>query len=144
MGKKDTGEKRLEDYADVFADIVNVLAFHGERLLHEEDIIPGPTESIYDDETGVSRNQFRDVLKYDMRGQAIISVIGLENQSIVDSDMVLRVMKYNAASYQQQIDRKERYRRPVFTLVLYFGSKRWSGPKTVMEALKVDDISYGK
>lgn len=144
MGKKDIGEKRLEDYADVFADIVNVLAFHGERLLNEEDIVPGPTESAYEDEAGGVRCQFRDVLKYDMRGRTIISVIGLENQSEVDRDMALRVMKYNAASYQSQIDREDQYRRPVFTLVLYFGSRRWSGPKTVMETLKLDDISYGK
>lgn len=144
MGKKDLGEKRLEDYADVFADIVNVLAFHGERLLKEEDIVPGPTESIYTDETGTLRSQYRDVLKYDRKGETVISVIGLENQSRVDRDMVLRVMKYNAASYQSQIDQGEAFRRPVFTLVLYFGNKRWSGPKTVTEALKLDDISYGK
>lgn len=59
MGKKDIGEKRLEDYADVFADIVNVLAFHGERLLNEEDIVSGPTESAYEDEAGGVRCQLK-------------------------------------------------------------------------------------
>ena len=29
MGEKDITEKTLEDYADVFADIVNVLLFDG-------------------------------------------------------------------------------------------------------------------
>lgn len=144
MGKKDLSEKRLEDYEDVFADIVNVLAFHGERLLREDNLTAAPTESVYDDETGVLRSQFRDVLKYDKPGNTIISVIGLENQSSTDQDMVLRVMKYNAASYQAQIDRGEKHRRPVFTLVLYFGLTPWSGPRTVMESLKLDDIPYGK
>lgn len=144
MGEKDLSEKRLEDYADVFADIVNVLAFQGERLLREDNLIPGSTESLYKDETGALRSQLRDVLKYDMSGNTVISVIGLENQTDMDYDMVFRIMKYNAASYQSQIDRGEEHRRPVFTLVLYFGSKPWSGPMTVMEALKLDDIPYGK
>ena len=33
MGQKDSSEKLLEDYSDVFADIVNVLLFHGERKI---------------------------------------------------------------------------------------------------------------
>lgn len=49
MGKKDLGEKLLEDYADVFADIINVLIFHGKRLLKEDDIVDGPTASRYKD-----------------------------------------------------------------------------------------------
>ena len=33
MAQKDMTEKRLENFADVFADIVNVLLFHGKRLI---------------------------------------------------------------------------------------------------------------
>ena len=32
MGEKDKAERMLENYADVFADIVNVLMFGGKRL----------------------------------------------------------------------------------------------------------------
>ena len=39
-------------------------------------------------------------------------------------------------------DSKSAYRRPVFSLVLYFGKDRWTGPKTIMEALKTDDLPY--
>ena len=38
MGEKDISEKVLEDYDDVFADIVNVLLFHGERLVKEDEL----------------------------------------------------------------------------------------------------------
>ena len=31
MAEKDLSEKLLEEYDDVFADIVNVLLFHGKR-----------------------------------------------------------------------------------------------------------------
>ena len=33
MGEKDMSEKILEDYNDVFSDIVNVLLFHGQELI---------------------------------------------------------------------------------------------------------------
>ena len=33
MGQKDIVEKMLEDYPDVFADIINVLIFHGEPVV---------------------------------------------------------------------------------------------------------------
>lgn len=36
MGEKDIAEKVLEDYNDVFADIVNVLLFQGEQIVKPE------------------------------------------------------------------------------------------------------------
>ena len=33
MGQKDIAEKTLEEYNDVFADIVNVLIFNGKRTV---------------------------------------------------------------------------------------------------------------
>ena len=86
--QKDKIFKLIERYADVFADIVNVLAFHGNRLLKEENLIPGPTESVYEDDRNSLREQRRDVLKYDRQGNTFFSVIGLENQSTVDPDMI--------------------------------------------------------
>ena len=43
-GEKDIVEKTLEGYNEVFADIVNVLLFKGERIIQPEDrlrICPG-------------------------------------------------------------------------------------------------------
>jgi len=37
MGEKDITEKLLEDYNDVFADIVNGLMFQGKRVVKEEE-----------------------------------------------------------------------------------------------------------
>ena len=42
MGEKDMSEKILEDYNDVFSDIVNVLLFHGQELIE-----PSALESQY-------------------------------------------------------------------------------------------------
>ena len=38
MGKADITEKTLLDYNDVFADIVNVLLFNGDRIVQESDL----------------------------------------------------------------------------------------------------------
>ena len=38
MGAKDVVEKTLEEYNDVFADIVNVLLFHGQRIIKEDEL----------------------------------------------------------------------------------------------------------
>ena len=40
MGQKDISEKLLEDYNDVFADIVDVLLFDGDEVIKEEDLSP--------------------------------------------------------------------------------------------------------
>lgn len=36
MGEKDKIEKLLEDYPDVFADIINVLVYQGEEVVKPE------------------------------------------------------------------------------------------------------------
>ena len=38
MGQKDLSEKILEDYNDVFADIINGLIFRGEQRINPDDI----------------------------------------------------------------------------------------------------------
>ncbi len=133
MAEKDLSEKLLEDHGDVFADLINVLIFQGERLLKEEDILDGPTASQYKDAGERLREHVRDVVKYDKR-QTTMAVFGIENQSQVDHDMVFRVMGYDYSSYRRQMDLGEQ-RHPVFTLVLNFGMKQWDGPKDVISAL---------
>ena len=42
----DTAEKLLEDYEDVFADIVNVLVYEGDPVVQPENLRDGPTASV--------------------------------------------------------------------------------------------------
>ena len=37
VAEKDIAEKTLEAYNDVFADIINVLLFHGKRYVREHE-----------------------------------------------------------------------------------------------------------
>ena len=45
MPEKDFREKRLEDFDDVFSDIVNVLLFHGKQRVNEHDLESGMLRS---------------------------------------------------------------------------------------------------
>ncbi len=45
MGQKDITEKKLEDYNDVFSDILNTLLFDGEHIVSENDLEPTSTVS---------------------------------------------------------------------------------------------------
>lgn len=136
MGKKDIYEKRLEDMPDVFADINNVANFRGVPLVKPESLMPGPAASLYVAEDGAVREQIRDVVKYCGSLGAVIMLLGIENQSDIDYDMVFRVMRYDGASYRMQKDAREKY--PVITTVLYFGLKRWNVPRSIREAICKD------
>ena len=122
MGEKDISGKLLEDYTDVFADIMNVLVFHGERLLEPSNLIDGPTVSRYKSAEAKQKEQIRDVVKFDNR-QTKMTAFGIENQSVVDPHMVFRVMGYDFSSYKRQIDEGNSRISPVITLVLHFGMK---------------------
>ena len=63
MGEKDITQKLLEEYNDVFADIVNVLLFNGKQIIHEDEL--SPTGSISQYKVGKTiHEQERDVPKF--------------------------------------------------------------------------------
>lgn len=134
MGKKDITEKNLEAWNDVFADIVNVLLFKGERLVKEKDLEADATKSMFKAD-GKIHEQERDVSKFWKNGEIRISILGLENQTVQDPDMPLRVISYDGASYKQQyLDKKQKKRYPVTTMVLYFGTEeKWSTSKRLFD-----------
>ena len=125
MAEKDLSGKYLEEYPDVFADIFNVLLF-GRECLCPDDLLGGPTESIYKAENGLDVNeQRRDISKYLIRDNKIIVLLGIENQSYRDSCMPVRVLGYDYSSYRSQIVNGGR-KYPVITLVLNFTDKEWN------------------
>ena len=102
MQEKDILEKTLKSYNDVFADIVNVLVFNGERVIKEDDLEDRATFSAYKAE-GRLRLQERDVSKYWRKSMVKLVLIGLENMTAVSRYMPLRVIGYDGAAYRDQI-----------------------------------------
>ena len=136
LAEKDIQGKLLESEPEVFSDIVNVLNFQGAHIVNPDSLQEGPTSSVYLSADGKQRGQIRDVTRYCTSLGAVIMLLGIENQSDIDYDMVFRVMRYDGASYRMQKDSREKY--PVITTVLYFGMKRWDGSKSIREAISKD------
>ena len=140
MAEKDITEKNLEVLNDVFADIVNVLLFKGEQVINEKDLEADTTKSMFKAD-GKIHEQERDVSKFWKNGEIRISILGIENQTAQDSDMPLRVISYDGASYKQQLlDKNQKKRYPVATLVLYFGTEeKWSKAKHLYDCFEVPE-----
>ena len=140
MAEKDLSEKLLEEYDDVFADIVNVLLFHGKREVKEEELAETGTESQYKADDSVLHAQERDVAKYWKKGKIRLALYGLENQTGIDTDMPMRVLNYDGMSYRSQLLKKRKERYPVITLVLYFGTDgKWKKPLSLYEVFSVPE-----
>lgn len=71
MAEKDIAEKILEDYPDVFADIVNGLLFNGEPVIKPEELEDSKIQSAYRAEGGLHELE-RDVAK---RWKKTVSVL---------------------------------------------------------------------
>ncbi|MCM1121679.1 MAG: Rpn family recombination-promoting nuclease/putative transposase [Eubacterium sp.] len=93
------------------------------------------------------------------------AIIGIESQEVTDYSMPLRNMAYDVGEYEKQASKirksvrknhqtlrtgeylygfcKESRLYPVVTFILYFGEKKWDGPRTLHEILDFTDIPPG-
>jgi len=139
MKQKDITEKLLEDYEDVFADIVNVLLFNGKRLISPEALTPSNVKSHYKATDNKLHEQERDVMKLWKDKGVNIAIYGIENQTKAEKVMPLRILSYDGASYRAQLLKGSSSKLcPVITIVLYFGWKaHWNQPKTLKKVLHI-------
>ena len=141
MNGKDITQKMLERYNDVFADIVNVLLFNGKKIVDEDALIDTPVDSTLKID-GEIHSQDRDVAKYWKNSQINIALFGLENQTVPDKLMPMRVIGYDGAEYKKQVLEENRYKKkyPVITLVLYMGyENNWKYSNSLFDLLEVDE-----
>ena len=102
----DLTEKILADYNDVFADIMNVFLFDGQRVIKEDDLENSKDRSIYKAD-GEIHEQERDVSKFYNGNEMRIAFLGIEHQSKEEKYMPLRVISYDGAAYRAQLLKKE-------------------------------------
>ena len=142
MGKeKDITEKVLEDYNDVFADILNVVLFDGKEVVKEEELENAFPVSQMKLTDGL-HEQERDTAKFWKHSAFVVAEFGLENQTREDKTMPLRVIGYDGAAYKEEANKYIYQRRkglpvspfyPVITVVLSFSRTRWNGPRSLRE-----------
>ena len=140
MGQKDITEKLLEDYNDVFADIINGLIFNGEQRILPESLENTQVHSQYKAEDGKVHELERDVAKYWKDKKVELAICGIENQSSVEKNMPFRIVGYDGASYRSQLLEERKEILPVMTIVLYFGTNRhWYGKKNIKGLMKIPE-----
>ena len=142
MNEKDTTEKLLEDYNDVFADIVNTLIFDGKERIKADSLEDNKINSAYKAEDGKLHEMERDVSKYWKEGKTNLLVVGIENQTKAEKLMPARIIGYDGASYRSQLLKStgrssKKKLTPVVTIVLYFGLTRWNKPKNLKDILDI-------
>ena len=87
MGEKDITEKILEDYNDVFADIINGLLFDGVQEIKPEALENTNVHAQYKAEDDKVHELERDIAKYWKDEKVELAICGIENQSIVEKNM---------------------------------------------------------
>ena len=138
MGQKDITEKVLEDYNDVFADIINGLLFDGVQEIKPEALENTTVHAQYKAEDGKVHELERDIAKYWKEEKVELAICGIENQSKVEKHMPFRIIGYDGAAYRNQLQQERRKMLPVVTIVLYFGTDRhWSSRKKIKELMEI-------
>ena len=113
---------------DRCADIINAFLFHGEEVVHEDNLQFYDCESsvVIDSDTyPVSMNRTRDIL-FKVTLDDFEFLLGFEIQNSVDSTMPYRVYEYDYTAINRQKTSGDSL-IPVVTLVLYFGEFSWTG-----------------
>ncbi len=137
MGEKDLSEKLLEDYNDVFADIVNVLLFHGKGVITPDSLEDTKINTQYKADDKRLHEMERDVAKLWKEGMINIALLGIENQTSDDNVMPIRHIGYDGSAYRSQLLKHADNLYPVVTIVLYFGLTPWRQPTSLKEILTI-------
>ena len=138
MHQKDLAEKLLFDYNDVFADVINGYVFKGNQTINENQLKDSKIRTQFKADDSKLHEQERDILKEWCDSDIRIAICGIENQTLPDEYMPLRVMSYDGASYKSQLIDKNQKPVPVMTVILYFGTeKRWEYPRNLKNILNI-------
>ena len=165
MGEIDVCTKEYMSNPQFFADAFNYYFFKGKQVIKPEELIVQDTAELslpYGEEGDmVPKQKFRDVLKMwtiMTDEDASYMLLGIENQNDVHYAMPVRNMLYDALNYSAQVDEiRKKYKKsknikseeflsgfkktdeikPVFTLVIYWGTKAWDAPKSLFEMMHI-------
>ena len=137
---KDIVEKDFLSFPDIAADVINALLYQGRKVTGAENLLTGPTETIYEGRKRL-RNQYEDVCKYEMDNGKINLMYLIANQSRTDSRMLLRKAGYTGGAYRSQYEHKSQRPFPVIEFVLYWGIPRWRGSHNTRRLFRKRQLS---
>ena len=134
----DTTCKQLLRDGECFADLCNALYFHGRQVIKPENLISQENDVstlIGKEALPMETKRYRDIVrKASINGEYMI--IGVEHQSTLDKNMIIRILNYDAQLYINQVESGKEV-RSVGSFVFYTGDKEWTYPKSLKESLKI-------
>ncbi len=114
----------MEDYNDVFADIINGLLFDGVQEIKPEALENTTVHAQYKAEDGKVHELEVILQKYWKEEKVELAICGIENQSKVEKNMPFRIVGYDGAAYRNQLQQERKKMLPVVTIVLYFRDRQ--------------------
>ena len=121
-----------------FADICNYAFFQGKQIIKPEELVSRENDvsTLMGKELlPMETKRYRDIVrKASINGDYMI--IGVEHQSTLNKNMIIRILNYDAQLYINQVESGKEV-RPVGSFVFYMGDKEWTYPKSLKESLKV-------
>ncbi len=121
-----------------FADICNYAFFQGKQIIKPEELVSRENDvsTLMGKELlPMETKRYRDIVrKASINGDYMI--IGVEHQSTLDKNMIIRILNYDAQLYINQVESGKEV-RPVGSFVFYMGDKEWTYPKSLKESLKI-------
>ena len=149
MGIKDITEKEYFKNNDRFSDIFNYYLFNGKEVIKSEDLIELDTNLSLTKPIDINRE--RDIFKKAViktDGKNSYLLLGIENQTKISKDMIIRIMGYDYLSYYKQyhdIEKDKNHAKikmyPVISLVIYYSDKKWNGPKDLHDMLGIKNLA---
>ena len=156
MGRLDEEMYRYLSMKEHFADLINAGCFGGREVLMVDDLeeLTGRTQEI--NGKNALHSLQRDI-RMRLRNGTHMALFAVENQTKIDWEMPLRIMRYDVSEYKKQaeeIHRRKRRKReeaglkqsrwlekmdepdklqPIFTVCFYHGDGVWDGPKTLKD-----------
>lgn len=153
MGKTNIAINQYLADNERFADLFNVVVFHGRRIVSADDLSELDTKARRDGSGGdpASHEYVRDQIKQWKCGAKLL-VLGVEPESSVQYALPVKLMKYESIQYEKnyrEIAKKHRKDRdlsskefisgfsrsdrlsPMLTIALYHGKEEWDASETL-------------
>ena len=112
-----------------FSAFCNAVLFNGKQLINALNLIHFENDSaviINDTKKVEDKKRRRDIIvRGDIHG--VYCLFGIEHQSTIDKEMVIRCGMYEMVEYLKQIKKGEKV-IPQVMIVFYTGDKKWNAP----------------
>ena len=123
-----------------FSAFCNAVLFNGKQLIDASNLIHYENDSaviINDTKKVEDKKRRRDIIvRGDIHG--IYCLFGIEHQSTIDQEMVIRCGNYEMMEYLKQVKKGEKV-IPQVMIVFYTGDRKWNAPIRLSDYFEIPE-----